>query len=162
MLTGINPFKSGDDKSLVDKMNDILNKEIPIPRRLSVEARDLLKQILAKDPANRIGCREKGGVEELKQHAWFRGLDWDMLYNKEIPPPFVPQTQRASDVSNVDPEFLREVPEETPVQDSYLVAMAKEDGDFDNFTYVNENHMSALEQASTNQNRLQTEMVIAK
>ena len=90
MLTGINPFKSGDDKSLVDKMNDILNKEIPIPRRLSVEARDLLKQILAKDPANRIGCREKGGVEELKQHAWFRGLDWDMLYNKEIPPPFVP------------------------------------------------------------------------
>ena len=92
MLTGINPFKSGDEKSLVDKMNDILNKEIPIPRRLSVEARDLLKQILAKDPANRIGCRSKGGVEELKQHAWFRGIDWDMLYNKEIPPPFIPQT----------------------------------------------------------------------
>ena len=60
-----------------------------------------------------------------------------MLYNKEITPPFVPQTQRASDVSNVDPEFLAEVPEETPVQDSYLVAMASEDGDFDNFTYVN-------------------------
>lgn len=118
-------------------MNEILTKEIPIPKKLSPEARDLLKQILAKEPANRIGCRESGGVEELKQHAWFSEIDWAMLYNKEITPPFVPQTQRASDVSNVDPEFLAEVPEETPVQDSYLVAMASEDGDFDNFTYVN-------------------------
>jgi serine/threonine protein kinase len=43
MLTGVNPFKTGVEKSLVDKMNDILNKEIPIPKRLSTEARDLLK-----------------------------------------------------------------------------------------------------------------------
>ena len=48
MLTGINPFKTGQDLSLVEKMNEILNKEIPIPKRLSAEARDLLKQILKK------------------------------------------------------------------------------------------------------------------
>lgn len=124
-------------------MNEILEKEIPIPKRLSVEARDLLKQILRKDPAQRIACRE-GGVEELKAHAFFRNIDWDMLYNKEIPPPFVPQTQQASDVSNVDPEFLAELPEETPVQDSHLVAMARDDGEFDNFTYVNEHNLTEL------------------
>ena len=49
MLTGINPFKTGQDLSLVEKMNEILNKEIPIPKKLSVEARDLLKQILKKN-----------------------------------------------------------------------------------------------------------------
>ena len=49
MLTGINPFKTGQDLSLVEKMNEILNKEIPIPRRLSPEARDLCKQILNKN-----------------------------------------------------------------------------------------------------------------
>ena len=43
MLTGVNPFKTGQEKSLVDKMNDILHKEIPLPKRLSAEARDLLK-----------------------------------------------------------------------------------------------------------------------
>jgi serine/threonine protein kinase len=48
MLTGINPFKTGQDLSLVEKMNEILNKEIPIPKKLSVEARDFLKQILKK------------------------------------------------------------------------------------------------------------------
>ena len=49
MLTGINPFKTGQDLTLVEKMNEILNKEIPIPKKLSVEARDLLKQILRKN-----------------------------------------------------------------------------------------------------------------
>ena len=48
MLTGINPFKTGQELSLVEKMNEILNKEIPIPKKLSVEARDLLKQLLKK------------------------------------------------------------------------------------------------------------------
>lgn len=43
MLTGINPFKTGQDLSLVEKMNEILNKEIPIPKKLSIEARDFLK-----------------------------------------------------------------------------------------------------------------------
>ena len=49
MLTGINPFKTGQELSLVEKMNEILNKEIPIPKRLSAEAKDILKQILIKN-----------------------------------------------------------------------------------------------------------------
>lgn len=61
---------------------------------------------------------------------------------KEIEPPFVPSVSRTSDVSNVDPEFLAETPTETPVQPSQLAAMASEDGDFDNFTFVNENNLS--------------------
>lgn len=156
MLTGINPFKTGQDLSLVEKMNEILNKEIPIPKKLSVEARDFLKQILKKDPAQRLGCRA-GGVEELKAHPFFRSIDWDELYNKEITPPYVPQTQQAADVAFVDPEFLAETPEETPVQDNFLVKMAGEDGEFDNFTYVNEHNLSELVQ-DRNANRHHTEL----
>ena len=55
------------------------------------------------------------GVDELKAHPWFASIDWLQLYRKEIEPPFVPSTRQASDVSNVDPEFLAEAPEETPV-----------------------------------------------
>jgi len=44
-----------------------------------------------------------------------------MLYNKEIQPPYVPQTKMAADVAYVDPEFLAEAPEETPVMDNFLV-----------------------------------------
>ena len=45
----MNPFKTGQDLSLVEKMNEILHKEIPVPERLSLEARDLLKQLLKKN-----------------------------------------------------------------------------------------------------------------
>ena len=77
MLTGINPFKTNAELSLVERMNEILTKEIPIPKRLSIEARDLLKQILKKEPSERIGCKQ-AGVAELKAHAFFRSIDWDM------------------------------------------------------------------------------------
>lgn len=118
MLTGINPFKTGQDQSLVEKMNEILNKEIPIPKRLSLEARDFLKNILKKNPAERIGCRQQG-IEELKAHPFFRAIDWEACYLKEITPPFVPKVSQGS-VDNMDPTFLAEAPQETPVVDSGL------------------------------------------
>jgi len=68
-------------------------------------------------PADRIGCRE-AGVAEIKQHPFFRSIEWDLLYMKEIPPPFVPTVAEVSDVSNVDPEFLAEAPNETPEDES--------------------------------------------
>ncbi len=162
MLTGINPFKTGQDLSLVEKMNLIVSKEIPIPKKLSPEARDLLKQILRKEPTERIGCRD-GGVDELKAHPFFASIDWMQLYRKEIDPPFVPSTRQASDVSNVDPEFLAEAPEETPVQDSELAAIASEHGDFDNFTYVNVHNMSEFSHGKhDNYKRPSTELLDLK
>ena len=97
MLTGVNPFKTGQDLSLVEKMNEILNKEIPVPKKLSIEARDILKQLLKKIPDERIGCRP-AGVAELKAHPFFRSIDFDQLYMKELTPPYVPSVEESSDV----------------------------------------------------------------
>lgn len=67
---------------------------------------------------------------------------------KEMIPPFIPVVEDSSDVRNVDKEFLVQAPEETPVQSSELANMASEEGDFDNFTYVNQNKFSELENAT--------------
>lgn len=48
MLTGINPFKTGKELSFVEQMNEILEKEIPIPDHLSIEAKDVLRKLLKK------------------------------------------------------------------------------------------------------------------
>lgn len=40
--------------------------------------------MLNKNPKNRIGVIDKG---ELKRHPFFKGLDWQKLYNRELPPP---------------------------------------------------------------------------
>jgi hypothetical protein len=42
----------------------------------------------ANYPKLRLGAR--GGIEDLKRHPFFDGLDWDKLYRKEIAPPFKP------------------------------------------------------------------------
>ena len=80
---------------------------------------------------------------------------------KEIAPPFIPTVQEISDVSNVDPEFLAEIPTETPVLESPLAAMAGDEGDFDNFTYVNEHNLSELQasQEGGNYRRPVTELI---
>jgi len=36
-------------------------------------------------------------------------------------PPFIPGVSEVDDVSKIDPEFLAEVPHETPVQNSALM-----------------------------------------
>ena len=43
----------------------------------------LLSSLLAKKPDDRIGCR-KGGVAELRAHPWFKDIDWDALYKKQV------------------------------------------------------------------------------
>ena len=45
------------------------------------------------------------------------------------------------------------------MQTSELAALACEEGDFDNFTYVNENNFSEIEAASNGQVRPQTELL---
>jgi len=56
ILVGILPFKSGDEKGLFRKIE---KAEYPVPvnaegKRLSVEARDLIKQLLQPNPNLRI------------------------------------------------------------------------------------------------------------
>ena len=50
---------------------------------MSPEAFDLLEKLLRFDPLNRIGCRELGTIE-IKQHPFFRGIDWEEIENMDV------------------------------------------------------------------------------
>lgn len=56
----------------------------------------------------------------------------------------MPRTSANTDVSNVDPEFLAEAPEETPLERSEILKISEDDGDFDNFTFVNAHNLSDI------------------
>ena len=48
-------------------------------------------QLLEREPSRRLACKPRAeGFEELRQHPWFRSIDWVTLQNKEEIPPFVP------------------------------------------------------------------------
>lgn len=42
------------------------------------------------------------GSNDIKNHAWFQGVDWYMLLNQEINAPYIPTLSDIEDVSNFE------------------------------------------------------------
>ena len=97
MIRGRPPFKFRKDQTVVEKMNIILKEEPQIPENCSPEASDLLSKLLKHEPTERIGCWE-GGALDVKQHPFFRGIDWEAILDQTVVPPFIPPTKGLADV----------------------------------------------------------------
>ncbi|GJP36757.1 hypothetical protein CLOM_g21230 [Closterium sp. NIES-68] len=94
LLVGIPPFNAPSPQQIFD---NILNRDITwpaVPEDMSYEAKDLIDRLLTFDPEERLGAR---GAEEIKNHYFFRTIDWDTLSSET--PPFIPETENAHDTS---------------------------------------------------------------
>jgi len=102
MLCGCVPFFNNDVQEMY---KNILSANIKYPDKLSDEAVSLMAGLLKRNPEERLGCR---GVDEVKNHPFFKSINWKKLLKKEITPPFKPQVKDISDTSNFDPEFTEQ------------------------------------------------------
>ena len=83
MLVGVTPFFTNRKE---DIFHNIEFEELKIPEFINEDAASLLRGLLQKNPAKRLG----GGIkdaEEIKQHYYFKDVNWDDVYNKRIRPP---------------------------------------------------------------------------
>ena len=48
------------------------------------------RNLFKRNPKNRLGGG-LDGTEKLKRHEFFRGIDWNALFRKQLTPPFVPR-----------------------------------------------------------------------
>jgi hypothetical protein len=65
----------------------ILSDPLVIPVGVSVVAEDLLRKLLDRNPATRLGAN---GAQDIKVHPFFQDVDWKRLYAKKYNPPFRP------------------------------------------------------------------------
>lgn len=80
----------------------------------------------------------------LQNHPFFEGIDWGKLVRLEYTAPFKPNvTEGALDTTNVDEEFKRETPKDTPVTQSTLAQQGNVT--FPGFSYAGENSVGKAE-----------------
>jgi len=111
MLLATSPFRGDDEDEIFDA---ILSDEPLYPIHMPRESVSILQKLLMRDPERRLGSGEMD-AEEVKTHPYFRNVNFDDIYHKRVPPPFLPQLQHSTDTSNFDQEFTRETPILTPV-----------------------------------------------
>ncbi|CAN7038523.1 unnamed protein product [Brassica rapa subsp. trilocularis] len=83
MLYGRTPFRG---KNRQKTFANILHKDLTFPSSIPVSlvCRQLINMLLNRDPSSRLGS--KGGATEIKQHAFFCGINWPLIRGTEPPP----------------------------------------------------------------------------
>lgn len=86
MLFGFSPFKAKDNNPSNNIIRNIKQGRFSFPDDIKIteEAKDLIRRLLTLRPEQRFGAN---GPAEIMQHPFFKGLNWDDIYNKKIEAP---------------------------------------------------------------------------
>ncbi|KAF2803800.1 serine/threonine-protein kinase-like protein psk1 [Mytilinidion resinicola] len=87
LLTGAPPFAGNNHAKIQEK---ILKQKLVLPYYLGPDAKDLLTRLLRKEPKKRLGANMPKDLKILKEHRFFRKLDWLKLEKRELVPPIQP------------------------------------------------------------------------
>ncbi|KAG0054059.1 cAMP-dependent protein kinase, partial [Linnemannia elongata] len=98
MLAGHPPFFDDNPFGIYEK---ILEGRIYFPPHIDPTAKDLIKKLLTGDRTKRLG-NLKGGSDDIKNHKWFRGVDWQGLLDRTVRAPIVPPYNHPGDTSNFE------------------------------------------------------------
>ncbi|KAK6356588.1 Serine/threonine kinase [Orbilia javanica] len=129
MLLQQSPFRGEDEDEIYDA---ILSDEPLYPIHMPRDSVSILQKLLTREPELRLGSGPTD-AQEIMSHAFFRNVNWDDIYNKRVPSPFLPQISSPTDTSNFDQEFTSVTPVLTPVQSVLTQAMQEE---FRGFSYT--------------------------
>ena len=90
MLVGSPPYYSASREQL---FHNIQRGKLRIPKGISQNAKEIIRMLLNRDPAKRLGSSTRD-AEEVKSHPFFKGTNWEMYYNKLVQPPQVREIRK--------------------------------------------------------------------
>ncbi|XP_015240954.1 PREDICTED: protein kinase C delta type-like isoform X1 [Cyprinodon variegatus] len=127
MLIGQSPFQ-GDSE---DELFEAIRTEPPhYPRWITKDSKSLLELLFVRDPKRRLGV-----VGNIREHSFFKNINWTLLEKRQVDPPFKPKVKSPSDYSNFDREFLGEKVRLTYGDKKLLATM--DQSAFRGFSFVN-------------------------
>jgi len=119
MLAGHPPFYT-EDGNPIKLYEKIIACKVRYPSYFEVGVKDLLKSLLTADLTKRFGNLHQGS-KDIFGHLWFAEVDWDRLFRREIPAPYLPTVAADGDASQFEryPENDRAEYEQLDAPDPY-------------------------------------------
>ncbi|XP_067113148.1 rhodopsin kinase GRK1b [Osmerus mordax] len=103
MVAAKGPFRlRGEQVENTEVTRRILNDPVSYPDNFGKECMAMCEGLMEKDPAKRLGFKNND-CADLKNHSFFKELNWGRLEAGMITPPFIPDPKAvyAKDISDV-------------------------------------------------------------
>ena len=149
-LTGCLPFNISPNQMILRPYKTPLQ----FPPEMDKTDIDLIRKLLTVDPKKRIGYGSND-ANDIKNHPYFKDVDWEKYKRKEIKPPFIPQLENDVDLKYFDEEFT-----EQSISVEKNVPRSRVQSDYFGFTYTGnsiKNDVDPLEQKYNVENDIKEE-----
>ncbi|CAI2163258.1 6542_t:CDS:2 [Funneliformis geosporum] len=96
LIAGRPPFKGTNEYMTFQR---IVHLDYSFPEGFPPVARDLVQKLLVLNPLERLGSGGQVGIDQLKAHPFFNGIDWDALWQHPAPRllPYLPPNPQHND-----------------------------------------------------------------
>ena len=113
LLFGKTPFYNVKETRMFEL---IQMEELKFPKdtKASNEVKDLIRQLLVKNPNNRLG---REGWDKIKAHPFYGPLNFDLIKTKKLKINFKPDISEEENPKNFEEEFLNMPTAESPVSE---------------------------------------------
>ncbi|CAF1300022.1 unnamed protein product [Didymodactylos carnosus] len=98
-LVGQPPFIDDNPFHIYQK---ILQENAKFPAKyVDPVAKHLIKKLIIHDRTKRLG-NMKNGANDVKNHRWFKNVNWEYVYDRRLQPPIIPSVLHSGDTQNFE------------------------------------------------------------
>ncbi len=96
LISGYSPFDNDDPMIMY---NNIIERKFKFTKNFDKISRNLIKNLLEVDLSRRYG-NMINGVNDIKNHQFFKEINFEKMKNMELKPPYIPRVTNPCDLSN--------------------------------------------------------------